>query len=194
MLIKSVYGNDIKNYVNDLAALRIEVFKEYPYLYDGSLEAEKAYLEYYSQSKDSIILLVEDQGSVVGATTGIPLAQADYDFRKPFENKNYNIDDIFYLGESVLLPKYRGQNFGNKFFQRREEFAKSLGYNNLVFCSVNRDKSHPLKPDNYRALDDWWIRLGYKHYSDLVCKFSWKEVDEKEEVLNSLTFWQKSFD
>ena len=103
----------------------------------------------------------------------------------------YNIDDIFYFGESVLLREYRGEGIGNQFFQEREKFAQSLGYNSFVFCAVNREKDHPLRPINFSDLGDWWSRIGYQPMPSLVCNYSWKEVGSLEEVMNSLTFWQK---
>ncbi len=35
--IKSVKGDAIKPYIKELAHLRIKIFRDFPYLYDGSL-------------------------------------------------------------------------------------------------------------------------------------------------------------
>lgn len=189
MLIRHVRGKEIQGYIDDLAALRIEVFKEFPYLYDGNIEDEHKYLMRYSLSKNSLVLLVFDDDKIVGASTALPLKDADSGFQEPFHNSPYSIENIFYFGESVLRAKYRSNGIGNKFFQEREKFALSLGYNSFVFCAVNREKNHVLKPDNYRDLSEWWLRIGYRSMPDFVCNYSWKEVDSEQEVVNSLTFW-----
>lgn len=191
MFIRHVFGEEIQNYIVDIAALRLEVFKDFPYLYDGNVEDEHKYLERYSLSKNSLVLLAFDNDDIVGASTALPLQYVDLGFKKPFENSSYNISDIFYFGESVLLPQYRGNGIGNKFFQEREKFALSLGYNSFVFCAVNRGQNHSLKPNNYRDLGKWWSRIGYQPMTYFVCNYSWKEVNSEKEVMNSLTFWQK---
>ena len=43
MFIESVRGREIKNYLDDIASLRINVFKEFPYLYDGCINYERKY-------------------------------------------------------------------------------------------------------------------------------------------------------
>ena len=191
MLIRHVYGKQIRSYIDDIASLRLKVFKDFPYLYDGNIEDEHKYLERYSLSKNSLVLLFLDNDKVVGASTALPLSDADPGFKQPFENSVYNIDDIFYFGESVLLREYRGKGIGNQFFQEREKFAQSLGYNSFVFCAVNREKDHPLRPINFSDLGDWWSRIGYQPIPSLVCNYSWKEFGSLQEVMNSLTFWQK---
>ena len=60
MLIRHVYGKQIQSYIDDIASLRLKVFKDFPYLYDGNIEDEHKYLERYSLSKNSLVLLFLD--------------------------------------------------------------------------------------------------------------------------------------
>ncbi|HZP92062.1 MAG TPA: hypothetical protein VFB20_04175, partial [Burkholderiales bacterium] len=53
-------GKGLERYVDDLARLRIEVFREFPYLYDGSLDYERKYLKTYIGVPDSVIVLAFD--------------------------------------------------------------------------------------------------------------------------------------
>jgi hypothetical protein len=46
VVIKTVSGKDFEPYLLRLANLRIKIFREYPYLYDGNIEDEKQYLVY----------------------------------------------------------------------------------------------------------------------------------------------------
>ncbi|HBF93820.1 MAG TPA: GNAT family N-acetyltransferase, partial [Marinobacter adhaerens] len=39
--IRRLSGDQIKPYLDDLARLRIEVFRHFPYLYDGDMDYER---------------------------------------------------------------------------------------------------------------------------------------------------------
>ena len=66
-------GNDAHPYIKDLARLRIEVFREFPYLYAGSPAYESDYLRTYLGVPDSVVVIALDGGHVVGVSTGLPL-------------------------------------------------------------------------------------------------------------------------
>ena len=42
--VKSLFGEEISSVLPDLARLRIIVFRDWPYLYDGTLDYEERYL------------------------------------------------------------------------------------------------------------------------------------------------------
>ena len=65
---------ELKSYLPDLAQLRIRVFRDFPYLYDGTVAYEEKYLETYTRCAESIVVLVLDGSKVVGATTGLPMS------------------------------------------------------------------------------------------------------------------------
>lgn len=92
---KTVYGSDISPYLKQLGELRIQVFREFPYLYDGSEEYEQEYLRKYVDSGESIAALIFDDDRLVGASTGIPLQDEGDDFKKPFIEQNYNLEKFF---------------------------------------------------------------------------------------------------
>lgn len=193
--IRRYVGSEIDQCLDDLARLRIQVFREFPYLYDGSNDYEKEYLKVYSSSEKSIVATVSISGKVIGATTGLPLIVESSEFRKPFEDSqdSWDLESMFYFGESVVLPEYRGNGFGNTFFKIREEHALKIIPNLqwTVFCAVNRNEDHPMKPDHYKNLDGFWMKMGYKKRSDLVAAFEWKEIQEEKESTKHLTFWVK---
>ncbi|MDF1812360.1 MAG: GNAT family N-acetyltransferase [Verrucomicrobiales bacterium] len=191
--LQNLHGSDISDVLEELATLRITVFREYPYLYDGTTEYEKQYLQSYLECPDSIVVLACDEGRPVGASTGLPLAAADSDFQRPFENAgNQPVDTWFYCAESVLLPEYRGQGFGHRFFDEREAHAAKLdGITHTCFCAVERPPTHPARPETYRDLEPFWTARGYQKREDLRTSFPWKEVSETEETVKPLIFWTK---
>lgn len=188
---EKVTGASIRDIVDQLAKVRIEVFGAYPYLYEGSLEYEQAYLKTYWQSEGAMVFCVYDGNVLVGVSTCIPLKDETDEVKAPFEAAGLDIDTIYYFGESVLLEKYRGEGIGNRFFEAREEHAKLSGEFKLAyFCAVQRPSDHPLKPEGYRPLDVFWLKKGYK-MSTLESKFSWKDINEPEETMKSMLYWFK---
>ncbi len=90
-------------HVPDLARLRITVFREFPYLYDGTTAYEEKYLQTYLDCPESVVILALDQGQVIGASTGLPLEFETPEFKQPFTSAGLAPASIFYCGESVLL-------------------------------------------------------------------------------------------
>lgn len=191
-IMQCLSGPAAEPFRDDLAALRIRVFREYPYLYAGSLEYERHYLQTYLECPDSLLIVVEDDGQVVGCSTALPLAEAAPEFSRPFAESDIDPDGVFYFGESVLLPEYRGRGIGHAFFDQREAFALGMGRFRLTaFCAIDRPPDHPRRPPDYQPLDPFWEKRGYRRQPHLFARFSWKEVDELAETAKQLTFWTR---
>lgn len=190
-MIKRVSGKAIIPWIPAVARLRIQVFRDFPYLYDGSEAYEERYLKRYTTSNGTVVVLVLDDNRVVGASTGMPMYEEDDAVRRPFEKKGYDPDDIFYFGESVLLPEYRGLGYGVRFFEEREAHALALGYKITTFCAVDRPANHQKKPTGYQPLDHFWEKRGYKKLPEMKSTFIWKDLDEAVESPKTLTYWIK---
>jgi len=148
LAIRRFTGHDpeLRAFLPDLARLRIQVFRDFPYLYDGTVEYEEKYLETYLRCPESIVVLVLDGENVVGATTGLPMDAETTEFQQPFLDAGYDPARIFYCAESVLLPAYRGRGVYPRFFAEREGHAESLGRFDLCcFCCVQRPEDQRLQ-------------------------------------------------
>jgi len=190
--IRRLSGREISPYLLELARLRIAVFREYPYLYEGDLEYETTYLRAYSQSPESVFVLAQDGGKVIGISTGLPLSQADAEFVAPFVEHGYAPEEVFYFGESVLLPTYRGQGVGVRFFEEREGYAQAQQrFRYCAFCAVARPANHPARPINYQPLDHFWRNRGYTQYPQLQTQYPWRDLGEPEATLKPMIFWIK---
>ncbi|EMR12036.1 Histone acetyltransferase HPA2 [Methylophaga lonarensis MPL] len=191
--LKRLSGEALKQYIPELARLRIQVFRDFPYLYDGDYDYEERYLQTYIECPESVIVLALDNGTVVGASTGIPLRYETDDVKAPFLKAGIDVDTVFYCGESVLLSSYRGQGAGVAFFDHREAHARELGgFEYSCFCGVQRPENHPRRPADYVPLDNFWRKRGYEKHPELHTEFSWKELDETEESPKPMTFWMKT--
>ncbi|MDG6774719.1 GNAT family N-acetyltransferase [Thiomicrorhabdus sp. ZW0627] len=189
--LERLSGEVLLKHLPDLARLRIKVFREFPYLYEGEMAYEERYLQTYIKSKDSVVVLAWDGDQIVGASTGIPLSEETPNVQAPFVTASYPIDEIFYCGESVLLSEYRGQGAGVAFFEHREAHAKEYGYKYICFCAVQRSEDHPLRPADYVPLNQFWMNRGYQIQPQLQTEFSWKEIGEETESPKPMTFWMK---
>lgn len=190
MQIKTFCGEAIAPYLDDLARLRIEVFRAFPYLYDGDPAYERDYLKTYAGSSESLFVLALDGEQVVGAATGLPMADETDEFKRPFVEAGWNPEQIFYFGESVLLPEYRGQGLGVRFFDEREAYARRLGrFRHCAFCAVERPADHPLRPEDYLPLNEFWSNRGYRHQPQLRTEYRWKDLGDDTESAKPMSFW-----
>ena len=190
--IRCLSGSEIESILMPLAELRIEVFREFPYLYDGTIQYEEDYLSVYIESKQSVVVTAWDEAQLVGASTALPLLDSDVEFQKPFMEHGYDLAQIYYLGESVLSKPYRGQGLGHQFFEHREAAAQQHGFKTTTFCAIERSEHHPEKPQDYRSLDVFWNKRGYQKHDALKAVFNWKEMGSEEEMAHELSFWLRT--
>lgn len=158
----SYRGKEIIPFLQDLGRLRVEIFRDYPYLYAGNIECEADYTQMYRDSPNTFFTVLTDGDQVVGISIAIPLVETSEMMRNPFLKMKMEPQNFFYFGESVLKPDYRGQRLYKSFFDLREEEALRQGYKFATFISVMRDVDDPAKPENYVPLNETWTRYGYR--------------------------------
>jgi GNAT superfamily N-acetyltransferase len=191
--VKSITGEEIHSILPDLARLRIIVFRDWPYLYDGTLEYEEKYLKTFAAAKGAVVIAAYDGKEMVGASTGAPMIEHADEFGEPFKKAGYDISKIFYCGESVLLKSHRGYGLGHAFFDGREAQARRLdGLTHSTFCRVVRPEDHPLKPEDYAPLDPFWRKRGYAPVDGIVATYDWKDIDQSGETRHEMQFWMKT--
>ncbi|MBL0041475.1 MAG: GNAT family N-acetyltransferase [Xanthomonadales bacterium] len=178
----------LRRHLDDIARLRIQVFRAWPYLYDGNPDYERRYLQTYIDTPDAMVAICFDGDRVVGASTALPLAHETAEIRRPFDR----VDDTLYLGESVLDPEYRGRGIGVAFFEHREVHATRLGLAHCVFCAVQRSADDARRPVEFVPLDAFWRRRGYLPIDGCTTTLSWKDIDESAESPKPMQFWRKT--
>jgi GNAT superfamily N-acetyltransferase len=193
--IERLAGADILARLDDLARLRMAVFRDWPYLYEGSMEYERGYIRTYARSKAAVLVAAFDGDRVVGASTALPLAEAMDECIAPFRERGYDLATVFYFGESVLLKPYRGLGLGVRFFEEREAAARAHpGVRIAAFCGVDRSADHPMRPKDYVPLDAFWTKRGYAKHPELVAKFHWRDIGDGADTWKPLVFWLKRLD
>lgn len=190
--IERLVGDRIAERIEAIARLRIVVFREWPYLYEGDAAYERRYLQRYVEEPRAVVVGAFDGEELVGASTALPLSAEPPELSEPVAKAGLPIDRTFYFGESVLLRAYRGRGLGVRFFTEREDHARSFGdYEYACFCGVIRDPNDPRKPTNYVPLDAFWTKRGYRKLEGAIGTIAWKEIGEAEETPKRLQFWSR---
>ncbi|MFD2740450.1 GNAT family N-acetyltransferase [Sulfitobacter aestuarii] len=187
--VETLTGEALAAALPDVARLRIAVFRDWPYLYDGDQTYEENYLQRYRDSDSALVVGAFDGATLIGASTGTPLADHADDFAAAFAGSGIALHTVFYCAESVLLPSYRGRGLGHRFFDAREDHARRLGFAKCCFCAVQRPADHPMRPESYRPLDTFWRGRGYAPLPGPLARFSWKDLGEQTETDKPLQFW-----
>lgn len=191
MKIEVLTGPALEAALDDVARLRIAVFRDWPYLYDGDISYERQYLDDYL-APSAIVVAAKDGDEIVGVATGMAMEAHADDFAAPFAERPEPLEQIFYCAESVLLPAYRGQGIGNAFFDAREAHAKALGRRYSAFCSVIRPEDHPARPQGYSPLDPFWRKRGYAPLPGVQAEFRWTDIGDSDQSPHKLQFWMKT--
>lgn len=188
---ETLRGDALRAWLPRLAGLRIAVFRDWPYLYEGEAAYEEQYLAAYADSPGAAVIAAIEGDRAVGCATCQPMAEATARVRDAFAARGLDPARWCYFGESVLLPAYRGRGAGVRFFELREAHARALGLRAAAFCAVARDGDDPRRPADYVPLDVFWRKRGYAPRPDLSVVFDWKEVGGTREIPHSLGFWTK---
>lgn len=187
--LETLSGAALAPHLDAVAKLRIAVFRDWPYLYEGDVGYEREYLAAYAQSPSSVVVLARAGDAVVGASTGIPLAEDSAEFQAPFHARGIDVATVFYCGESVLLPMYRGRGIGHAFFDAREAHARRLGgFEWTAFAAVDRDEGDPRRPPGHRGNEAFWGKRGYARQPGMTMRLHWNEAGVGD-IEHPLTFW-----
>ena len=195
--VRRLSDSEFQAAIPQLSRLRCEVFRAWPYLYVGGEAYERDYLKEFAQGQDAVLVAAFDGDAMVGAATAAPLASHTSEFLPLFREHGFDPRTVFYLGESVLLPAYRGRGLGHAFFDAREAAAREMrtphgrDYEWTAFCGVVRDENDPRRPTSYRPLDAFWEKRGYAKVDGMIGSYDWQEIGEAGETSKPMQFWAR---
>lgn len=184
-------GPTIAGGIDDMATLRLDIFLEYPYLYQGRREDELQYLNTYAEAPDACVILAYDGLAAVGAATGMPLVHEDAKMLEAFAGAPFPLDGIYYVGELLFRPAYRNGGLGRALLVRLENHLRSLGsYRTLTCATVERPDDHPLRPHDHIPITRFLARTGFVRLPGVATHFVWRETDGVERD-HPMQFWIK---
>lgn len=187
--LRALKGKDLTAHLDEVARLRLSVFRAWPYLYDGTLDYERDYVRSYLDTPGALLIGAFDGTVLVGASTSTLMEDQAASFSGLLTRIGIAAEQILYGPESVLLPPYRGRGLGHRFFDLREAHARALGRSHVAFCSLVRAQDHPQRPEDARSNDAFWLGRGYAPLPGITAEFAWRDVGERAESVKTLQFW-----
>lgn len=190
--VRTLDPGEVQDRIADLARLRIAVFREWPYLYDGDAGYESGYLASFAAAPHAVLVAAFDGDDIIGMATASPLSAQGAAVLEPVAAHGFDVPTTFYFGESVLLPEWRGRGIGHAFFDQREAGARRAWAAHATFCSVIRPDDHPMRPEGARSHAAFWTARGYREVPGLVCTMHWADLGEAGETPHRLQFWSRA--
>lgn len=186
-----LHGVQIQDHLESIARLRLTIFKEYPYLYDGILESELEYLQHYASHEDATAIIASCGKDLAGAVTAIPLKDEAAELKAPFANASYQIDRIYYIGELLFYPDYRNKGLGTRLLSLIERHILARNdYDFLTCATVVRPDYHPLRHEGFVPIERFLQRSRFEKLSGVTTHFTWKETDSIRRD-HEMQFWIK---
>ncbi len=190
--VRTLTGAAILNGLRDFQGLHVEVFYDWPYLFQGNV-GETAYIARYASCPRAALFLLYAGDTPVGAATCLPLADESANVQAPFRARGLDLRRFFYLGEGILRKDWRGRGLGVKLFELRESHARAVSTADFTtFCSVRRPADHPLRPADATTNDSFWRHRGYQPMAGMACTMTWLDRGAAQETPHTLDFWIKS--
>jgi GNAT superfamily N-acetyltransferase len=197
MLDISVYfGSEITPFLEDVAKLRIQLFREFPYLYEGTSSIEEEYLRGFSSDPKSMLVVARSGKELASVSTAWPFT-ADANILKlakqRFGEVGIRVEDVYYYGEILVKEKFRGRGITRKSYELHEAAAKDYGYSIASIATVVRSVDDPRRPLNYIDTDALWGKLGFSK-TNIIVKHPWPTIQvdgTSTDELNPMVFWTK---
>jgi GNAT superfamily N-acetyltransferase len=190
--IRTLTGAAITTGLRAFQQLHVEVFHDWPYLFEGNV-GETAYIARYAQIPRAALFLIFAGDTPIGAATCLPLGDESDNVKAPFLAHGLDLRRFFYFGEGVLLKAWRGRGLGVRLFELRESHAKAVSTADFTtFCSVRRPAAHPLRPADAQTNDAFWRKRGYQPMPGIACTMTWLDRGDAEQTQHTLDFWIKS--
>lgn len=187
--LRAFAGAGIAPHLADIARLRAEVLAGWPYLRAPDPAAERAGLETLEGDDSAVAVLAFDAGVAVGAATAQRLDRAGAGMAAAFAMTDLPPDQTMFLGESVLLPAFRGQGAGHVLIAARERHARRLGLRWAVLATYDRAEARPERPADWRPLDPFWRARGYRPLMGVGVTVPWVEAGRAGAQGHTLDLW-----
>lgn len=181
MTFEILHQHEILKMLPFLGQLRVDTFREFPYLYAGTLENEKKYTRTFANTDHAFLCRAMEGDVFLGLVTGTPLSsEQSFAMNSPaqvFMEHGLNPDEYAYLGEVIVNPNFRGRGIGSSLMDLAAQEAKRQGFKHTCFLCVEREESHPLRPEDYESPDSLWEKLGYQK-TNMRINFTWNTFVE----------------
>lgn len=192
---KIVQGAEIIPFYQRLWNLCALMYREYPYLYDATDTDYTYYLESYACSPSSRIILAFDGPELVGAITGIKMADYTAEhYKKPLREQGYNLEELYYLGDILLLPEYRDEGYEKMMYEQLEKnIRQDSRYTHLAYLELGDSNCNHIRTDYDKLRDAFLRQLGFERHPELSFITYYEIIGEREESPHAMVYWLKTF-
>lgn len=187
----AVPGREARPYCDQLAALDMAIFKEWPYLYEGTLEGEAQYLENYFKSEKSLFLLLMRGDAIVGSASFIPLEEEIDEIQSPFKVAGLPCNDYLYVGVVMILKEYRRPGLIRALYEHALEYAKSIGKRAGALAMIERPADDSRRPADDRPLDGMCQAFGFEKQDGLEVHVEWTDITTHMPAPVVMKIWTK---
>ena len=191
--IEVLKGNEVIPHLKRLIEIRLSFYRDYPYLYDGSIEDEENYLRMYGNSENTLLVVAKRDDEVVGAILGLPLPESPEENKEAFQDLEISPEDLFYLGDNIVIRELKIGNVQEQMYHQFEGAVNHLKkYRGIVVCEIERDVNDPKKITNDTFYEFAWHTQGFIREPNQIVNFSWKEIGDSKSSNHHMVFWRKS--
>lgn len=195
--IETYRGQEINSHIKEITDVALVVYRDYPYLYEGTVEEYLPILALNGKSSCGLGCLVYDNDKVIGAALGMPADEIRSHYLEPLlkVSSREKLKASFYFAEMLLLKEYRNSDLGQQIYNAMEKLVKAEGiFNRIYFCNIVEADQHPLKPKDYLPFDEFWQmeKLGFEKCESLTFNAYWQNINETEDSPHQQVYWTKS--
>jgi GNAT superfamily N-acetyltransferase len=161
LLIQILLASHLNTLIDTIAQLRIDTFKEYPYLYSGTLEGERDFLQTYNEHQHEMVGQATVDGTLAGILTGKPLSIFP-EATDLFKKEGLNPEEYYYFGEIIILSDFKNKSVDTQLFNNLEQQVKQWGYTKACLMIATDQQNHSMRPASYEDYEaSLCKRLGY---------------------------------
>ena len=160
--VRALRGEALEAALDDVARLRIAVFRKWPYLYDGTLEYERNYLTTYRDNPGA--LLIGPPGVTKShAAKALALSAVQRGFKVLYREAHTLIEEIHLARELGEIKKYRSQLQAAEVLIIDDLFLRRLPQSageELADVLMSRYEKLSTIVTSNRPVEDWATLLG----------------------------------
>lgn len=197
IVYKSYISTQLQPHLSDVAEFRVKHFRNYPYLYDGNLDYEKNYLAGLANDKKSLLIKAYDSNNhLIAVSTSVPLVTGSDILKsatESFATAGYDPGSIYYYGEIIIEPQYRGFGISAIIYKMQDDYAKLNKFKFIALATVIRSDNDLRKPANHQPSDPIWNRFGFTK-TNIIFDYDWPTIQSDfltENESHKMVYWLK---
>jgi GNAT superfamily N-acetyltransferase len=188
--LEILHGHEIAPYVKEVVQFVNKIYRNYPYFYNGDDAGYEAYLESFPNIGDVIVCLAFEGAEVIGIAVGLPMSKRHV-YQEILLEHDYDIKEIFYLGEFGLKPEYQEKGIASTMYQNIEKFANKSGqFNKICFWEIENTSGK--NNSSYFPSDDFWKQFGFIQQPELNFQILWTNIGNTKESAHKAVYWMKN--